>query len=139
MYLLHYEFDLLSLLSLWQLHDYRKRMNRGYIKERIYIEQKANAAYYTSDLIHECFDLTADTIKHVAGLANSQIASSVFTLGTVAVLPFYTLMVVAPKAELVSGNLPVLSYPALSCQTPRARKLRTLHICSSKAFMCVFV
>lgn len=33
-------------------------------------------------------------------LTNSQIASTVFTLGTAAVLPFYTLMVLAPKAEL---------------------------------------
>lgn len=98
-----------------------------------------SAAYYTSDLIHDCFDLTADTIKHVAGLATSQIASSVFTLGTVAVLPFYTLMVVAPKADLVSGNPSVLSYLALSCETPRTRKCRILYICSSEAFMCVFV
>lgn len=36
------------------------------------------------------------------GLPSSQVASSVFTLGTAAVLPFYTLMVAAPKAELVS-------------------------------------
>nr|XP_009788772.1 PREDICTED: uncharacterized protein LOC104236529 isoform X5 [Nicotiana sylvestris] len=36
-------------------------------------------------------------------LPNSQIASSVFTLGTAAVLPFYTLMVVAPKAQLLAG------------------------------------
>ncbi|KAI3976571.1 hypothetical protein MKX01_008429 [Papaver californicum] len=35
--------------------------------------------------------------------AGSQIASSAFTLGTVAVLPFYTLMVLAPKAELLPG------------------------------------
>ena len=35
------------------------------------------------------------------GLTTSQIASSVFTLGTAAVLPFYTLMIFAPKAELV--------------------------------------
>ncbi|KAL9226541.1 hypothetical protein vseg_002342 [Gypsophila vaccaria] len=33
-------------------------------------------------------------------MSNSQIASSVFTLGTAAVLPFYTLMLAAPKAEL---------------------------------------
>lgn len=33
-------------------------------------------------------------------LPSSQVASSVFTLGTAAVLPFYTLMVAAPKAEL---------------------------------------
>ncbi|KAK3035217.1 hypothetical protein RJ639_033851 [Escallonia herrerae] len=36
---------------------------------------------------------------------NSQIASSVFTLGTAAVLPFYTLMVVAPKAELTKKSM----------------------------------
>ena len=39
-----------------------------------------------------------------AGLTNSQIASSVFGLGTVAVLPFYALMVIAPKSELVSQD-----------------------------------
>ncbi|KAK3017084.1 hypothetical protein RJ639_007658, partial [Escallonia herrerae] len=39
------------------------------------------------------------------GWANSQIASSVFTLGTAAVLPFYTLMVVAPKAELTKKSM----------------------------------
>ncbi|XP_042040761.1 protein ABA DEFICIENT 4, chloroplastic-like isoform X1 [Salvia splendens] len=32
----------------------------------------------------------------------SQIASNAFTLGTAAVLPFYTLMVVAPQSEFVS-------------------------------------
>ncbi|KAF5737745.1 hypothetical protein HS088_TW13G00635 [Tripterygium wilfordii] len=31
--------------------------------------------------------------------SSSQLASSAFTIGTTAVLPFYTLMVVAPKAE----------------------------------------
>ncbi|XP_059670587.1 protein MAO HUZI 4, chloroplastic isoform X2 [Cornus florida] len=39
------------------------------------------------------------------GLASSQIASSVFTLGTVAVLPFYTLMVLAPNAELTKKSM----------------------------------
>ncbi|KAM6567281.1 hypothetical protein CsatA_026409 [Cannabis sativa] len=38
-------------------------------------------------------------------LANSQIAHSVFGLGTVAVLPFYTLMVVAPKSELTKKSM----------------------------------
>ncbi|KAJ6707633.1 PROTEIN ABA DEFICIENT 4 CHLOROPLASTIC [Salix viminalis] len=38
-------------------------------------------------------------------LTNSQIASSVFTLGTAAVLPFYTLMVVAPKAEVTRKSM----------------------------------
>ncbi|VVA33861.1 PREDICTED: ABA DEFICIENT 4 [Prunus dulcis] len=38
---------------------------------------------------------------YVSWLASSQIASRVFTLGTTAVLPFYALMVLAPKAELV--------------------------------------
>ncbi|MED6169411.1 hypothetical protein PIB30_021214 [Stylosanthes scabra] len=40
----------------------------------------------------------------------SQLVSSVFTLGTVAVLPFYTLMVLAPKSELtkqcMESNIP---------------------------------
>ncbi|KAJ6364862.1 hypothetical protein OIU76_029771 [Salix suchowensis] len=38
-------------------------------------------------------------------LTSSQIASSVFTLGTAAVLPFYTLMVVAPKAEVTRKSM----------------------------------
>lgn len=38
-------------------------------------------------------------------LTNSQIVSSVFTLGTVAVLPFYTLMVVAPRAEFTKKTM----------------------------------
>ncbi|OAY57075.1 protein ABA DEFICIENT 4, chloroplastic [Manihot esculenta] len=42
---------------------------------------------------------------HASWLTNSQIASSVFTLGTAAVLPFYTLMVVAPKAELTRKSM----------------------------------
>ncbi|TYG40017.1 hypothetical protein ES288_D12G059500v1 [Gossypium darwinii] len=39
------------------------------------------------------------------GLPTSQIASSVFTLGTAAVLPFYTLMVFAPKSELTKKSM----------------------------------
>lgn len=35
-------------------------------------------------------------------MTTSQIASCAFTVGTVAVLPFYTLMVVAPNADIVS-------------------------------------
>ncbi|KAF3444171.1 hypothetical protein FNV43_RR13861 [Rhamnella rubrinervis] len=38
-------------------------------------------------------------------LTNSQIASSVFGLGTVAVLPFYALMVLAPKSELTKKSM----------------------------------
>jgi len=45
--------------------------------------------------------LSTYSFIHFAGLSSSQLASSVFSLGTVAVLPFYTLMVLAPKAELV--------------------------------------
>ncbi|KAJ6368370.1 hypothetical protein OIU78_000877 [Salix suchowensis] len=41
----------------------------------------------------------------LGGLTSSQIASSVFTLGTAAVLPFYTLMVVAPKAEVTRKSM----------------------------------
>ncbi|KAK7340966.1 hypothetical protein VNO77_21685 [Canavalia gladiata] len=35
----------------------------------------------------------------------SQLASTVFTMGTIAVLPFYTLMVVAPKSELTKKSM----------------------------------
>ncbi|XP_015881351.3 protein ABA DEFICIENT 4, chloroplastic isoform X1 [Ziziphus jujuba] len=38
-------------------------------------------------------------------LTNSQLASSVFGLGTVAVLPFYALMVLAPKSELTKKSM----------------------------------
>lgn len=38
-------------------------------------------------------------------ISSPQIASSVFTLGTAAVLPFYTLMVVAPKAEVTKKSM----------------------------------
>ncbi|CAI9775259.1 unnamed protein product [Fraxinus pennsylvanica] len=37
---------------------------------------------------------------YASWLSSAQIASSAFTLGTAAVLPFYTFMVVAPRAEL---------------------------------------
>ncbi|KAL3813254.1 hypothetical protein ACJIZ3_014522 [Penstemon smallii] len=42
---------------------------------------------------------------YASWLPCSQIASSAFTLGTAAVLPFYTLMIVAPKAELTKKLL----------------------------------
>lgn len=38
---------------------------------------------------------------YVVGLSSSELASNVFTMGTTAVLPFYTLMIVAPKSEIV--------------------------------------
>ncbi|XP_068643104.1 protein ABA DEFICIENT 4, chloroplastic-like isoform X2 [Aristolochia californica] len=41
----------------------------------------------------------------IPGITSSQIASNVFTLGTAAVLPFYTLMVVAPKAEFTKKTM----------------------------------
>ncbi|KAI4352222.1 hypothetical protein L6164_006495 [Bauhinia variegata] len=37
--------------------------------------------------------------------AGSQLASSVFTFGTIAILPFYTLMVLAPKSELTKKSM----------------------------------
>ncbi|XP_065848230.1 protein ABA DEFICIENT 4, chloroplastic-like isoform X2 [Euphorbia lathyris] len=42
---------------------------------------------------------------YASWLSNPQIASSVFTLGTAAVLPFYTLMVVAPKSDLTRKSM----------------------------------
>jgi hypothetical protein len=50
-------------------------------------------------------------------MTTSQIASCAFTVGTVAVLPFYTLMVVAPNADIVS-HLPLL-HTALRHNTTR--------------------
>lgn len=41
----------------------------------------------------------------ISGLTSAQIASNAFTWGTVSVLPFYTLMVVAPNAAFVSNIL----------------------------------
>lgn len=41
----------------------------------------------------------------ISGLTSAQIASNAFTWGTVSVLPFYTLMVVAPNAAVVSNTL----------------------------------
>ncbi|XP_008797811.1 protein MAO HUZI 4, chloroplastic-like [Phoenix dactylifera] len=40
-----------------------------------------------------------------SGITTSQIASSAFTWGTVAVLPFYTLMVLAPNAKLTKRTM----------------------------------
>ncbi|OQU86411.1 hypothetical protein SORBI_3003G087100 [Sorghum bicolor] len=40
-----------------------------------------------------------------AVMTTSQIASCAFTLGTVAVLPFYTLMVVAPNADITKRTV----------------------------------
>nr|ALE33758.1 neoxanthin synthase 2 [Erythranthe lewisii] len=49
---------------------------------------------------------------YASWVASSQIASSAFTLGTIAVLPFYTSMVVAPRSEftkkLVASSIPYI-------------------------------
>ncbi|KAK9927765.1 hypothetical protein M0R45_024932 [Rubus argutus] len=42
---------------------------------------------------------------YASWLASSQIASAAFTLGTTAVLPFYGLMVLAPKAGLTKASI----------------------------------
>ncbi|KAE8818636.1 DNA-binding protein RHL1 [Hordeum vulgare] len=47
----------------------------------------------------------APLLRPRAWLSTSQIACSAFTLGTVAVLPFYTLMIAAPNANIVSPPL----------------------------------
>uniref|UniRef100_I1N6R8 Neoxanthin synthase n=1 Tax=Glycine max TaxID=3847 RepID=I1N6R8_SOYBN len=44
-------------------------------------------------------------IRSNGGLSGSQLASSAFTLGTTAVLPFYTLMVLAPNSELTRKSM----------------------------------
>ncbi|TKY64788.1 hypothetical protein E2542_SST07639 [Spatholobus suberectus] len=40
-----------------------------------------------------------------SGFIGSQLASTAFSLGTIAVLPFYTLMVLAPKSELTKKSM----------------------------------
>jgi hypothetical protein len=45
-----------------------------------------------------------DFFSFPTGLTTPQIASTAFTVGTVAVLPFYTLMIAAPNADIVSTN-----------------------------------
>ncbi|KAK7295791.1 hypothetical protein RJT34_18703 [Clitoria ternatea] len=42
---------------------------------------------------------------HASWFVGSQLASSAFTWGTIAVLPFYTLMVLAPKSELTKKSM----------------------------------
>ncbi|KAG4911938.1 hypothetical protein AAZX31_19G042600 [Glycine max] len=42
---------------------------------------------------------------YASWLSGSQLASSAFTLGTTAVLPFYTLMVLAPNSELTRKSM----------------------------------
>ncbi|CAL9195619.1 unnamed protein product, partial [Musa hybrid cultivar] len=61
------------------------------------------ATCYVCLMPNRLFDLISSSFKFlVIGLTSSQIASNAFTWGTVAVLPFYTLMVLAPKASFVS-------------------------------------
>lgn len=45
--------------------------------------------------------LLVEFLCSFVGVPSSEVASTAFTVGTAAVLPFYTVMVVAPKAELV--------------------------------------
>nr|XP_023887428.1 protein ABA DEFICIENT 4, chloroplastic isoform X3 [Quercus suber]POE67393.1 protein aba deficient 4, chloroplastic [Quercus suber] len=52
-----------------------------------------------------CVDDTSTRDISEVVLSGSQLASSVFSLGTVAVLPFYTLMVLAPNAELTKKSV----------------------------------
>ncbi|XP_044973695.1 protein MAO HUZI 4, chloroplastic-like [Hordeum vulgare subsp. vulgare] len=47
----------------------------------------------------------APLLRPRAWLSTSQIASSAFTLGTVAVLPFYTLMIAAPNANITKRTV----------------------------------
>ncbi|KAB5516593.1 hypothetical protein DKX38_027241 [Salix brachista] len=59
----------------------------------------------SSGLNASCNALFLPVVLVIQRLTSSQIASSVFTLGTTAVLPFYTLMVVAPKAEVTRKSM----------------------------------
>ncbi|VVB16001.1 unnamed protein product [Arabis nemorensis] len=59
-----------------------------------------NVSSNSSSVVHKKFSGV-----RASWLATSQIASSVFAVGTTAVLPFYTLMVVAPKAEITKKSM----------------------------------
>uniref|UniRef100_A0A1J3K2S9 Protein ABA DEFICIENT 4, chloroplastic n=1 Tax=Noccaea caerulescens TaxID=107243 RepID=A0A1J3K2S9_NOCCA len=64
------------------------------------ISLSPNLSSNSSSVVHKKFSGV-----RASWLATSQIASSVFAVGTTAVLPFYTLMVVAPKAELTKKSM----------------------------------
>ncbi|KAG8053574.1 hypothetical protein GUJ93_ZPchr0001g30424 [Zizania palustris] len=59
----------------------------------------------------------APLFRPCAWMATSQIASSAFTWGTIAVLPFYTLMIVAPNADVtkraVDSTIPYVALGVL--------------------------
>ncbi|CAL9239682.1 unnamed protein product [Arabidopsis halleri] len=59
------------------------------------ISVKSNVSLNSNSVVRKKFSGV-----RASWLTTSQIASSVFAVGTTAVLPFYTLMVVAPKAEI---------------------------------------
>ncbi|KAH7838884.1 hypothetical protein Vadar_032245 [Vaccinium darrowii] len=59
------------------------------------------SSFQCSIISRDTYDLSV--FCTAAGLASPHIASSVFSLGTAAVLPFYTLIVLASKAELKAG------------------------------------
>lgn len=69
--------------------------------------------------IFKFFGLKIRLVLFFSGLASSQIASTAFTLGTTAVLPFYGLMVLAPKAGLVCCS--VLFSPMILIQSCKFR------------------
>nr|XP_023887432.1 protein ABA DEFICIENT 4, chloroplastic isoform X6 [Quercus suber] len=67
---------------------------------RCALYQKGSGVYAS-----RCVDDTSTRDISEVVLSGSQLASSVFSLGTVAVLPFYTLMVLAPNAELTKKSV----------------------------------
>lgn len=64
-------------------------------------EQIACRRRFVLNRDHHFLRRPSDVAISAAALFNTQIASNAFTFGTVTVLPFYSLMILAPAAQLV--------------------------------------
>ncbi|BBH03004.1 abscisic acid-deficient 4 [Prunus dulcis] len=67
--------------------------------------RKSSGVFAEAEGVHEIRDHLVGLRIELLRFSTSQIASTAFTLGTTAVLPFYTLMVLAPKAELTKISM----------------------------------
>ncbi|KAK8946294.1 hypothetical protein KSP40_PGU001157 [Platanthera guangdongensis] len=80
----------------------------------VQIDDVAKKVIHAEEVIDKVDDIVEEVADPVVDgtnvIASSQIASSAFTWGTVAVLPFYTLMVLAPRAtftkKLMESDIP---------------------------------
>lgn len=98
-------------------------MNKGLFLQQSYVRMEAkvsgdctffkrSSALITHPNLGRAGQCRKSRAVYASCLPTSQLACSAFTLGTAAVLPFYTLMVVAPKAEftqkLMASSIPYI-------------------------------